>query len=241
LLIQSAKDLSDAWLIDGARNISSNTISRAAHLARVSDAISVLRGEEKLKFYLRKLIDGSLNLLERDRSEAKNFLWELELLYVLRAHGVTAKLMEPPDIVATFERSQIGIACKKVYSEKNVEKVLSQGVAQIEEQYEFGIVAVNIDDLVPADSLLVADTQAEMADQVSKFNHNFLHRHERHFRKYLASGRLLSALISTSVLADLRNEKTRLSNARQSTVWEIPGLPVEKKLVLKKFYTQIMQ
>jgi hypothetical protein len=240
-LVQSAKELSDAWLIDGTKNIPNKTLWRAAHLARVSEAIIALRGATNLNLYLRKLINGSLDLLDRDQSVAKDFLWELELLHVLRVHGVAAELKEPPDIVATFEGSKIGIACKKVYSEENFEKVLSEGVSQIEQQYEFGIVAINIDAMTPTDSILVANTQEEMATQVSKLNQHFLRRHERHFRKYLSSGRLLSALISTSVLADLRNEKPRLNNARQSTVWMIPGLPVEKEIMFKKFYDRIMQ
>ena len=183
---------------------------------------------------------GSLDLLQRDNSEAKNFLWELELLHMLRSHGVVAILKEPPDIVAEFEGSKIGIACKKIYSENNFEKVLSDGVSQIEREYDFGIVAINIDDLTPPGSLFVASSQVEMGDEISKLNDVFIKKHERHFRKYLSTGRILSALVSTAVLADLKKERVRLNNARQSTVWMIPGLTREKTKVFNNFYNQIM-
>ena len=240
-VIKCAKELSDAWLIDGAESVSDEVLYGAAHLNRVSEGILALRDQYDPVPYLRKLINGSLDFLDREQSEAKNFLWELELLRSLHEHGVNANLVEPPDIVCEFEGSSIGIACKKIYSEGNVEKVLSQGVAQIEDKYEFGIIAINIDNLTPAGTILVVDTQEEMADRVSDLNKDFLRRHERHFRRYLTSGRLLSALISTNVLADFRGERVRLNNARQSTVWTIPGLSVEKEQTLRRFYNQIME
>ena len=239
-LLKSAKTLSDSWLKNDVNALSNIILWDSAHLIRVSESIFTLRGEKDIKFYLKKLTKGSLNLLQRDRSEAKDFLWELELLHKLRSHGVEAVLKDPPDIVAAFEDSKIGIACKKIYSENNVEKVLSNGVSQIEREYEFGIVAINIDDLTPSDSLLVANSKEAMADKINKLNDVFLKKHERHFRKYLSTGRILSALVSTTVLADLEKERVRLNNASQSTVWMIPGLTNEKTKVFKNFYNQIM-
>ena len=165
-LIKSAKELSDSWLTGGVDDLPNINLWRAAHLSRVSDSIFTLKEEIEVKFYLTKLTNGSLDLLKREKSEAKNFLWELELLYVLRVHGIDAKLKEPPDIVATFNGDEIGIACKKVYSEKNFEKVLSNGVAQIEKQYKYGIVAINIDDLAPPDALFSAGTQKDMVEGI---------------------------------------------------------------------------
>jgi hypothetical protein len=162
------------------------------------------------------------------------------LLHELREHGVTAFLKEPPDIEASFRGTKIGIACKKVYSEKNFEKVLSEGVAQIETKYEYGIVAVNIDELTPPETILIAETQEEMAHRINKLNHAFLHKHGRYFRKYISAGRLLSALVSTAVLVEIRGGGVRLNNARQSSVWLPPGLSQGRKQAFKSFYNQIM-
>lgn len=239
-LIVSSKILSDAWLTGEIDELPNIHLWRSAHLTRVSDSIFTLKHEKELKLYLKKLTDGSLDLLQRDKSEAKNFLWELELLYILRSHGVSSKLKEPPDIVSTFKDTKIGIACKKVYSEKNFEKVLSNGVSQIEREYDFGIIAINIDDLAPADALFSCDSYKDMGNKISDINMTFLQKHERHFRKYLSSGRLLSCLVSTGVVADIKNERVRLNNGRQTTAWMIPGLSKEKELVFRDFHKQIM-
>ncbi len=240
LLIASAKELSDAWLCGRIDDIENDTLWRAAHLNRISDSILALKGDNGIKLHLRKLTNGNLDLLKRDRTEAKDFLWEIELLHGLREHGVSAVLEEPPDIVAHFRENKIGIACKKVYKENNFEKVLSEGVAQIEKKYKYGIVAINIDELTPPNSIQVENTQEEMARRLDELNLAFMHRHKKHFKKYLSAGRLLSALVSTAVLADLRGGGVRLNNARQSGVWIAPDLSQEGRLVFKSFYNKMM-
>ena len=88
--------------------------------------------------------------------------------------------------------------------------------------------------------MLKVPTQEMMSQFISDFNTRFLNSHERHFRKYLASGRLLAALVSTSMLADVYNENPRLNNSRQFTIWTIPGLTDDKEKQLKRFYNQLM-
>jgi len=79
-----------------------------------------------------------------------------------------------------------------------------------------------------------------MGQYINDMNTRFLRSHERHFRKYLGSGRLISAFVSTSVLADVYRARTRLTNARQLTIWVIPGLTHAKEQVLRKFYDRLM-
>jgi hypothetical protein len=216
-------------------------VFRAALLDRIADAVLPLSIVPDRIGFLAALLSGTLDLLDRKRSRAKDVLWELELWATLRRRSFDAILEEPPDIVVKFAQSKIGIACKKVYSEKHVQNVLSEAVAQIESNFDFGIVAVNLDDLVPANGILKASTQETMAQRLRDLNAWFLTAHERHFRKYLAAGRVISALVSTGVLADVSRARTRFNNARQFTVWTIPGLPFEKDRQLKKFYEILMR
>ena len=111
--------------------------------------------------FLTVFTSGSLNLQQRDNSLAKNMLWELELWSILRRRSFSATLREPPDIVVIFEGAMVGIACKKLYSENNVEKVLSEAVGQIEAVFDYGIVAVNLDDLILPDQILNQDFRFE--------------------------------------------------------------------------------
>lgn len=241
LLVQSAKDLSDAWLTGRADDLAKDVLWNAIHLSRVADACLAIRGELHAQTgYLRRLANGSLNLLSRHRSEAKDILWELELLKFLRAHGIEARLEEPPDIVATFGGAALAIACKKLYSENNVEKVLSNGVAQIESVYDYGIVAMNLDDLLPPDVLLVRDDEEHALGALNEQNVAFLQRHERSLRKYLVGGRILSTFVSTAALADTQSGNIRLNNVRQSTAWMTGDLPEDKQRVYRSFYNAIL-
>ena len=239
-LIADAKTLSDSWLLNRTNGLPMPLLFRAAHLNRIADAILPLRGVQDCVKYLTALTSGSLDLHGRERSFSKNILWELELWAVLRRRSFDARLCEPPDIVVEFEDAKIGIACKKLYSEKHVQNILSEAVGQIEESFDYGIVAVNLDDLVPANQILRTPDQQTMGEFVNDLNVKFLRRHERHFRKYLASARLLSALVSTTVLADVFTADTRFNNAGQITIWTIPGLSPEKEKQLRRFYGKLM-
>jgi len=239
-LIGGAKALSDAWLMGHEDKLPMNVLFHVSLLDRIADAVLPLRAMPDRTRFLTALASGSLDLLQRKKSYAKNVLWELELWSILKRRDFDATLKEPPDIVVNFEDSKIGIACKKLYSDRHVQNVLSQAVAQIEATFDFGIVAVNIDELFPSDKILGTPTQEAMSQYIDDLNARFLNSHERHFRKYLGSGRLISAFISTSVLADVYRGGTRLNSARQSTVWAISGLPPDKEQALTKFYDRLM-
>jgi len=239
-LITDAKGLSDSWLIDSIEKIQTTQLFRVGHLDRIAEAALPLRDVPARIGFLTALASGSLDLLERKKSKAKDTLWELELWAILKRRSFNAALEEPPDIVVDFQDFRIGIACKKLYSEKHVQSVLSKAVAQIEASFDFGIVAVNLDDLVPANMILQTPTQETMSRKIDDLNARFLRSHERHFRKYLASGRLISALVTTGVLADVYQARVRFNTARQSTVWTIPGLSPDKDRVLRNFYNRLM-
>ncbi len=240
-LIEDAKALSDSWITNRINDTPMTTLFRVGHLDRIAEAILPLADVPDRSKYLTAFSSGSLDLLKRVRSPAKDLLWEVELWSTLRRRSFNATLQEPPDLVVRFEDSTVGIACKKLYSEKHVQNVFSQAVDQIESTFSFGIVAINLDDLVPPDQILKSPTQKLMGQFIDNLNVRFIQRHERHFRKYLASGRILSALVSTSVLADVYAEHTRFNNARQVNVWTIPGLSKEKEKQLRRFYVQLMQ
>ncbi len=143
---------------------------------------------------------------------------------------------EEPDIAVNFEGTKIGIACKKVYSENNVSKVLSEAVSQIEGSFDIGITAINLDDLTPPNSILKAASVEEVLKIIDKANIGFLRNHERYLRKYLASGRAISVYVSTCVIGNIDTAKPPFFNARQSSVWAIPGLAAEKDKQLTNFY-----
>jgi hypothetical protein len=228
--------LNGSKTIDGAAfgRITFNDVFGAAQMDRVSSAALLLEDEGNAYPYLLALLKGSINLLHREQSKAKDTLWELELLKIFRNIGIKASL-EEPDIVVEFKGAKIGIACKKFYSEANVSKVLSIAISQIERAFDFGIVAVNLDDLLPEDQLVCAATIESASAMLEKRLLTFMKKHERHLRRYLEPGRAMTALVSCGALVDVQTEKPRFQNARQTVAWHIPGQTTENRKQVQNF------
>jgi hypothetical protein len=234
-LIGNAKALADRWLSNQTADSSMVDVFYAIYLDRLADAILPLRDVPAREKYLNALTTGDLDCFSRQGSYAKNIFWELELWAILRRSCPSASLQDPPDIVLTLAGGTIGVACKKIYSENNVEKVLSEAVGQVEADFSVGVVALSLDELVPPKTVLRVRNKMEMDRLLHKHTDEFVARHERHFRKYLSSGRLVSAVVSVSVIAHVLEWKVQFNNARSSMVWTIPGLPPEKETLLKQF------
>ncbi len=236
--LQSLTDMtiamSDSWDIGAKEDVTLDHLLAALQIDRIATAALSTRGCDAQKSALRGLLVGSLNLLERKQSKAKDTLWELDLLRVLVGHKIDAKLGEP-DLSVNFSGAPVGFACKKIYSEGNVSKVLSNATAQIEREGEFGIIALNLDDLLPENAILRAPTLQAMSSILVDRIHVFVRTHERHLKKYLTPGRAMSALISCTVIADVESARPRFLNARETIVWQIPGIPDAKAEQMNQF------
>jgi hypothetical protein len=169
-LLADAMVLSDAWLTGQEDKLSMTVLFRVAQLNRIADALLTIHMVPHRNVFMTALASGSLDLLDRKQSTAKDYLWELELWSILKRSSFDAILEEPPDIVVRFADCRIGIACKKIYSERHVQNVLSQAVAQIEGDFDFGIVAINIDDLVPPNQILRTPNQEKLSQYISDLN-----------------------------------------------------------------------
>ena len=207
----------------------------AIHLNRLAEAILPLRDVPGKEKYLNALTSGDLDCFNRRDSYAKNIFWELELWTILRRGCPSAFLQDPPDIVLSLLGGTLGVACKKIYSEKNVEKVLSEAVSQVEGDFNVGVVALSLDELIPPQKVLKVRNKMEMDRILHKFTDDFVMRRERHLRKHLSTGRLVSALVSVNVIAEVLEWKVRFNSARSSLAWTIPELSAEKEALLNQF------
>ncbi len=136
-LVKNAKELWENWFLDCRERLNYKAFFLATHLDRIADAVLPLRGISKNVDYLKDLRSGSLNFFAREPSKAKDIFWELEVWSRLLRRGADAHLEEPPDVVINYDNSRIGIACKKLYSERHVQNVLSEAVRQIERDFDF--------------------------------------------------------------------------------------------------------
>tara|TARA_B100001063_G_scaffold131134_1_gene122577 strand:- start:6576 stop:7424 length:849 start_codon:yes stop_codon:yes gene_type:complete len=200
----------------------------ALYVNRLYDAIMFIHKSNNKKKYLKDITKGTLDFQDRKHSHAKNILFELELAHRISIKFEDVKLDEP-DIVVKFADGDVGIACKKVTSNNNLEKQLSKGVKQIKlNGFLFGIVAINIDNLTPEGSILKQDTVKMALDKLHDLNMGFIKKNERHFLKYLKESRLIAVIIHSSVVADIPSASPRFNNLSQTTMWTMKGL--EEKL-----------
>jgi hypothetical protein len=70
--------------------------------------------------------------------------------------------------------------------------------AQIEKVSEYGLLAINIDNLWPPNQLRASTSDEELGHSLTQENLAFLDRHDRHFRKYLSTGRVMGAMVASS-------------------------------------------
>ena len=234
-MIENAKSLADQWLNNQSSDSSMIDVFYAIHLNRIAEAVLPLLDVPDRSKYLKALTSGDMDCFSRQQSRAKDFFWEVELWSILRRGCPSAYLQDPPDITLPLSGGTLGIACKKIYSEKNVEKILSEAVSQVEAYFDVGVIALNLDDLTPPGTVLRVRNKIEMDSFLQKYTDDFIARHERHFRKYLASGRIVSALVSVNVIADVQDWTVQFNDARSSIAWTIPGLEPKKEALLKQF------
>lgn len=207
----------------------------ALYTNRIYSALLNLEGFKNKDKYLKDLLNGTLDFMEVTQSHSKNILFELEVAGSLRKIFKNTYLDEP-DIVVPFKNGNVGIACKKVISENNFEKQLSKGVKQIKDNdFIFGIVAINIDNLLPEKTILNAETISQASDILHEENMKFINKYSSKFFKYLKENRIISVLVVSSTIVDIKNEKPRFSNITQSTLWTIQDLGEEHKEKIDKF------
>jgi len=228
-LLRDAETLARQWEA-GNREQEFRLLVNAAHANRIAEAILAVRNDPAAQVCLTRIAGNDVNLSNRTQSQGKDHLWELDLFHALRRHGFTGKLVDPPDIVLDLSGSPFPIACKKIYSERGVEAQMRKGVKQLVGQGRGGLVALNIDDLVPDDTILRSPDRCGASNFLAKFNYDFIERHRRILQRFVKDGRCDGIFFSTSVLADLENSKPRFNLVTESTLWTLDGVDSETQV-----------
>ena len=237
ILIEAAKAALDAWLTGKERSLSAAQFYQTIHLDRVADGLlsGLIGDHHTTQEALRRLTNGSLSLWDRKESPAKDVLWELELNALFNRMSIPATLKEPPDIMLNLDNPQVGVTCKKVYSDKHFSNTLSKGVSQLAgDSSIFGIVAVNLDDNLPANTIRVA-TDPESPFQQT--NLQFIEKHRHRFLKYLQQHRVTAILVSTAGIVYGTDGVANMY--RGTTVRALQTLPDEHIAVLEQIRTKL--
>lgn len=238
-MLAAARELSDKWENRKDNLVDMKLLFKSLHIERIDSALSLLSEECDRKKYLKAILKGNLDFFIHERSHAKDILWELEAWKNIKRVIPNTQLDEP-DVVVNLSGIKISIPCKKIYSEKGVSKVLSNAVSQIERSFEFGMVAMNIDDLMPEEKVLIARIFDEAANKLHSINMEFLANHQRHFLKYLSKSRITAVIVSTSIVTEIHDESPRFNNASQWAIWTVPDIKSNHKRVIDEFKHKVL-
>jgi hypothetical protein len=220
VILREAEALDREWKTGTSEGGLARLIN-AAHANRIAEAIAAIKSDPNAEECLRRIAGNSVDLSKRVPSQGKDALWEIELLANLKRKAIDAQLVDPPDIVIQLNGTPYSVACKKIYSERGVEGQMRKGVKQLRAAGGPGLVAFNIDDLVPENSLLTSKTLREGTDFMVDFNRQFIDRHRQRIQRYVADGRCDGVLVSASVPSSIETVSPQFNNHSQTTLWTL--------------------
>lgn len=219
-VLREASKLAKEWG-DGVDTGGIQRLMMAGYANRISEAIISSGNDPEVIECFRRISRGSMDLSKRPRSEGKDALWEIELFAWLKKRGIPVRMMDPPDLVIDIGFGDYPIACKKIYSERGVEAQMRRGVAQLEPFNNIGIVAFDISDLTPEDTILNSQSESAVSDFLFDLNREFIERHQPKIQRFISENRCDGILVTTSVLTDIHNMRPRFNDHSQKTLWSL--------------------
>lgn len=192
-----------------------------AHVNRLAQAVLALRDDPAVKEPLRRMASNVMMPDDRRQSQGKDALWEIVLLAHLRRLGVAARFEDPPDIVATLDSADYPIACKKVWKETGIKDHIRKAGQQLRRFRNGGVIALNLDDLVPQGRLLCLDDRESAGQFLDRFNLAFIERHRDVLQQAVMNGCCDGVWVSVCTATDLTGEATRFNLFTQTCIWHL--------------------
>lgn len=227
-LLEEAEALARDWEAGRSDENWLMQLMAAAHSNRISDAIVACLSDAGAIECIRRMCSNGMDISGRDPSSGKDALWELDLASFLKRRGISTTHQDPPDLIADFGFGPYPIACKKVYSERGIESQVRKGAKQLERHGSPGLVAINFDDLAPANALLRSQSQISASDFLAKLNHDAIDRNQARLQRFIVDGRCDGLLVSTTALADIVDSTTRFNTYTQTTLWTLSSIEKEQ-------------
>lgn len=235
-LLSQADKLSLAWA--GQVKPDDRVVWDTAFVNRLVDAVINLPDEPGIQEALKRMARSVMQPDDRNTSQGKDALWELVLLSDLKNNGLAVTAAEP-DILVDFGMGNYPIACKKIWSESGVEKRVSHAAKQLAPFNNGGVIAINLDDLVPVGKVISVPTKSYVGGVLTKFNLDFVERNRGVLQNAVRDGKCDGFIISTTALAVLWEEDTPAYLASQTSLWHIQeSLPEARERFLAFGHTQ---
>lgn len=178
-----------------------STLEESLECLRIGSAIRWLENKPNLKDKLKRLLQGTVDPTQKARTEAKDYLFELNLAARLESAGIDSSLVEP-DIMLDLSGAKLAVACKCVYSARNLESQVRKAVAQILKAGEKGIIALSIDAQLKQSQLTSVPTEAEHYRRVANQAKHFLNLNRARVCKHVGVRKdVIGLLLSASTLS----------------------------------------
>lgn len=217
-LLNQAEILRRAWVDQVEPD--PRVLWEAGYVNRLADAITYLPDEPGIQEALKRMAGSVMQPDDRSTSQGKDALWEVVLLADLKKSGLTGVAAEP-DILVDIGSGFYPIACKKIWSERSVKKRVSHAAKQLAPFKNGGVIALNLDDLVPVGKVIAQPNKALAKQLLIDFNLAFIDRHRSVLQDAILAGKCDGFLISTTALAVLPQEETSLYLVSQTSLWHV--------------------
>ncbi|BBP70852.1 hypothetical protein PHLH6_28560 [Pseudomonas sp. Seg1] len=209
-LFADARKLEREWS-DSSKSPGLVTGINAVYAEKIARVVIDLIDAPGVEEAMQRIAGSDINLSNRFKSQGKDALWELSLLTTLLRKQIKAELVDPPDIVVELRTGSYSIACKKIYELKSLSSRLRDGAKQISKSGSPGIIALNIDDLLPGDHILTSQSPKVALDILSTATKRFFEKNHNAFDKLRTKSCLDGVLISASTISDITATSTRLN------------------------------
>jgi len=210
--INSAEKLCSSWLA-GCETIKEDKkdflriLENTLECLRLGSALKWTKDSNTLDRHLKFMLKGFIDPTNKERTRAKDFCFELQMTEVLTSAGITANLVEPPDIVFNLEDLELVIACKCAYSPANLEKNIKKATRQIRKTEKKGLIALSIDALVDHSKLLQVQDDNEFYNLIDGYTTGFIKQYERQLPYWIGSRNVIGIIVSLSTLTLLKQRK----------------------------------
>jgi hypothetical protein len=234
ILLREAEALNRDWESGRSGTGDIRRLVSAGHANRIIHVLDQVGCEPGAEEALRR-IAGNVDLAGRQQSQGKDALWELELFVNCRTRGVEVAIVDPPDLVLRLSLGELGVACKKIYSENGVEAQIRKGGKQLAPYKGVGLIALNLDDLLPADAILRAENIDGAGKILAATIDQFVDRHGRVLQRAVLERRCDGFLLSAHTQADIVGSRVRFNNYSHTTVWTVETAATESRARIEEF------
>lgn len=221
-MLREAEKLDADW--KAKRSGSIRNLVNAATAQRILEAMLGSELDPGSVECFKRIAKSEMDLSFREKSKGKDVLWELDLAAAMKQKGLSVQLVDPPDIVLDIRGTGYPIACKKTYTEAGAESQVRRGAQQLDKFGVPGLVALNLDDLVPEDSILESKTSEGASEYLDAFNKTFIEKNRQKFERFIAAGRCDGILVSTTTISDLADASTRFNIITETTLWTLANI-----------------